>query len=75
MNNKYTKPMARNLTDMPISSGSCLSGNVEYTMGNCSTTGANALNNCGGGGNVLPFVPCSNGGAAGGGCVNGTNAG
>lgn len=75
MSKKYIKPMARNVAKVQISSGSCLSGSGETQMGNCSVSGANALFNCGGGGNVLPFSGCTDGGAAGGGCVNGTNAG
>ena len=72
---KYVKPIARNIAEVQISSGSCFSGSGEVAMGICTTTGANALFTCGGGGNVLPFNACTPGSAAGGGCVNGSNAG
>lgn len=75
MNRKYTKPVIRDLGEVSISSGSCLSGSGETQMSNCSATGGNALLSCGGGSNPLPFTPCADGGAAGGGCVNGSNAG
>jgi len=75
MNRKYTKPVVKDLGEAAISSGSCLSGGGETQMANCSVTGGNALISCGGGSNPLAFVPCTDGGSAGGGCVNGSNAG
>lgn len=75
MGKKYAKPLALDLTEVKITSGSCLSGTGETLMGNCSATGLNALGSCGGGSNVLPRVTCGSGGAAGYSCVSGANAG
>jgi hypothetical protein len=75
MSARYVKPFAMDLVNVEITSGSCLSGSGETAMGNCSATGANALNSCGGGSNVLPAETCLPGGAAGYSCVSGTTAG
>jgi hypothetical protein len=48
MSARYVKPFAMDLVNVEITSGSCLSGTGETLMGNCSATGANALNSCGG---------------------------
>ena len=72
---RYQKPVARDINSAELVRGSCLTGHPEYQMANCSTTGNFALNSCGGGSIVYDFVPCTNGSAAGGGCVNGYGAG
>ncbi len=76
MSRKYTKPMGRDLTEISISSGSCLSGHSELAVGDCTVTGALALETCGGGTTVYPYLVCTTtGGFAGLSCVNGTVAG
>ena len=73
---KYTKPMARDLHELQISSGSCRSGLDEKSVGNCTVTGAFALGQCGGGTTVYPETLClPTGPFAGYSCVNGLVAG
>jgi len=74
--NKYSKPIARDLNEMSISSGSCFSGLDERTVGDCAATGLNAYSTCGGGTTVYPPVLClPTGGFAGQSCISGTVAG
>jgi hypothetical protein len=73
---KYEKPSVQSLDSVEIAQGSCYSGTVEYTTGNCSTTGGAALYTCGGGSVVLPGHTCVPLGAgAGYSCINGHTAG
>ena len=74
MNHKYTKPQARDLNEVPISSGSCVSGSGEHFMVPC-VSGDSATPSCTSGGNVIPGVFCNSGGSAGLSCWSGSNAG
>jgi len=71
---KYEKPVVRNLDAVQPVLGSCGSGNVEYTLTLCEPGGI-AFKSCNVGDINMPFVPCENGSSAGGGCVNGYEAG
>lgn len=73
---KYEKPVAKDLSSIQIAQGSCVTGQPEYTMINCSTTGEIALTTCVGGGIVYPAVTCiPSGNQAGYSCVSGYGAG
>lgn len=74
---KYEKPVSRNLSSIEIAHGSCVTGNVEYKMLECSTTGSVALTTCAPTGSVVfPAVLCLPlGNAAGYSCVSGHEAG
>ena len=72
---KYEKPVSKNLNVMPPALGSCVTGQPEYQMINCTTTGDVALGTCVPGGTVFPEQFCGDGSQAGYSCVNGYEAG
>lgn len=72
---KYEKPVSRDLSSISTAQGSCVSGNPEVEMVNCTTTGEIALGTCNPGSVVYPPDFCDTGSEAGYSCVNGWGAG
>ncbi len=73
---KYEKPFSKKLDILSHVAGSCVTGDPEYTMVNCSTTGDIALGTCVPGSIVYPPVTCiPTGNSAGYSCVSGYGAG
>jgi hypothetical protein len=72
---KYEKPVARDLDSVQPVQGSCLSGNVEYTVIGTCENGNAALIPCNTGN--IPMNPsgCFDGSFAGYSCVDGSTAG
>lgn len=72
---RYEKPTLQDLSSISIAQGSCVSGNPEYPMIDCATTGDVALGTCIPGSIVYPSSFCGTGNEAGYSCVNGWGAG
>ena len=73
---KYEKPVARNLDAVQPVQGSCLSGNIEYTVVGTCESGNAAVTPCIVGSVVMPPQQCFPGGSAAYSCIaNGTQAG
>jgi len=72
---KYEKPVAQNLDAVQPVQGSCLSGNIEYTVTGSCDNGDAAAPSCEVGSVVLPLVLCESGSSAAGSCWSGSSAG
>jgi hypothetical protein len=72
---KYEKPVSKSLDSLEVTSGSCVSGRVEYPVTGTCTNGSAALTPCNSGGAVLNRSFCGPGSHAGYSCVYGTEAG
>lgn len=71
---KYEKPTAKDFSAAQIASGSCRSGNIEYTVTDTCENGEAAFIPCNAGGVVLEDNFCNPGSSASLSCWNGSSA-